>query len=262
MILKNTFTLFLVAFTCLVFFSSKNDPRNPPVARTGAPNETTCQTGGCHNGGSYTGTVSLRGLPDTVVAGRMYTISVLQKSNAKRAGFELTALGPDLKSAGKLGNLTGTSMASNLGRDYIRQANAKTFTDTVSWMFTWTAPTSLVGDSITFYYVGLAANNDGKESLDNALTGKNIVYFSRPTTSIDETQKLIQISQVNHNLVIRNASNTNLIISNIAGMKIQENKLTNDVESIRINNSKADIYFIQLINDQNRIVYSSKIYIP
>lgn len=85
------------------------DPNNPPTARTGAPGETTCGASGCHSGGTYTGSVTISGVPDTIVANQSYTVNLTNTSNAIRAGFELTCLDNSNAKCGTLSTGSGTS---------------------------------------------------------------------------------------------------------------------------------------------------------
>lgn len=188
------------------FMSSVLDePKNPPLSRTGAPGELTCQTSDCHKGGSFVGTVNITGMPDTVLAGVKYSIVLTQTSNAARAGFELTAIDGSSKKAGNLTNGTGTSIASQNNKEYIRQSLPKNLSNgSVSWSFSWTAPTSITSsDSIKFYFVSLASDNSGKETGDNVLLGNKKVVLI-PNTSIEDNQieEWINIYSNHNNLIV------------------------------------------------------------
>ena len=113
---------------CWFLLTNHRDPNNPPVARTGAPGETTCGASGCHTGGAFTGTVAITGIPDTVTANQSYTVTLTNTSNAVRAGFQLTCLDGANAYSGTLTNGTGTSIgtSNSTGRKYIRQSSPKT----------------------------------------------------------------------------------------------------------------------------------------
>ena len=248
----------------IVFFTLINatyDPKNPPVSRTGAPGETTCQASGCHNGGSFVGTVDIKGLPSIVEPSKLYTITLTQKSNAKRAGFEMTALGNDLLKAGKFSNVTGTSIATNVGREYIRQSNAKTFTDTVSWTFNWTAPATLtMGDSITFYFASLCANNDGGTSGDNAVKNSRTVIL-KSSTDIEETSKSVEFNIVDKKLVFQQTDFSWIEVINIAGSKIK-NSLNKDQNILDLSNQTTGIYFLNYKLENSNYIKTIKFYLP
>jgi hypothetical protein len=167
-----TFTLLLLPISFLVLFSfNKIDPSNPPAGRTGAPGETTCQASGCHSGGTYTGTVEITGVPDTVVANETYSITLTNSSNAVRSGFELTVLSAANTKLGTLTAGAGCSLANGGGRQYVRQSSPHTLSNgSTSWTFSWKAPDAVPGDSIYFYFASLCANGNGNDHGDNALS--------------------------------------------------------------------------------------------
>ena len=209
----NKLTLSSVLFVISFFaISSINDPRNPPVGRTGAPGETTCEVSGCHRGGTFTGKVNITGIPDTVLPGSKYSVTLIEESNAIRAGFQLTAINGSSK-AGTLANGVGTSIGTQLGKEYIRQASPKNLSGgSVSWTFDWTAPNSLSsGDSILFYFVALASNNDGKENGDNALSNKKKVILKLKTSSQQVELNQTVIQAIGNQLYIKSTVNLSSI---------------------------------------------------
>ncbi|MCB9354921.1 MAG: choice-of-anchor V domain-containing protein [Saprospiraceae bacterium] len=176
---RNTiYTLLLLLTAWQILSSSMRDPNNPPTGRTGAPGETTCGASGCHTGGNYSGEVTISGVPDTIVAGQTYTITLTHASNAVRAGFELTCLDASNAKCGTLTNISGTSLATAGGRQYIRQSSPKNLSNgSTSWDFTWQAPASPNGSNATFYFASLAANGNGQRTGDNVLTNTKGVVF-------------------------------------------------------------------------------------
>lgn len=177
---------FILVIGAWFMLTNYRDPNNPPVSRTGAPSETTCGASGCHSGGNYTGTVTLSGIPDTVIPSQTYTVTLTNTSNAVRSGFELTCLDNGNAYSGTLTNGTGTSIGTNasLGRKYIRQSTPKNLSNgSVSWTFTWKAPASASGNLCKFYFVSLCANGNGNNSGDKVLTGtKNVVMKTTSAT--------------------------------------------------------------------------------
>jgi hypothetical protein len=189
----------ILAFTGLaaVWLSLTSlDPSNPPTGRTGAPGETTCFQSSCHNGGNYTGTVTLTGLPDTVTAGHVYTLTLTNASNCVKTGFQLTCLDASNVKCGTLGTGTGVNIANSNNRQYARQSSAKNMSNGIgSWNFTWTAPATLTGDSLQFYFVTLCANGNGSRSGDNVLLSNKKVKFKTATsaTSNPEADRLVRL---------------------------------------------------------------------
>lgn len=163
------------------------EPNNPPTGKTGAPGETTCAQSGCHNGGSYTGTVSLGGLPDTVVANQSYTLTLTNASNAVRAGFELTCLDAANVKCGTLTAGSGVNVTSASSRQYARQSSPKNLSNgSTFWTFTWKAPVTLATDSLQFYFVSLCANNNGNKNGDNVLLNTKKVHFKSATSAASD----------------------------------------------------------------------------
>jgi hypothetical protein len=179
----------LLGVWLLAVYASK-DPNNPPPGKTGAPGETTCSQNGCHSGGNFTGTVSISGIPDTVVPNQSYTITLTNESNASRAGFEMTCLDAALVMSGTFTAPAGSGVSIGsgaAGRKYPRQSSPKNISSGVaSWSFTWTAPASAAENKATFYFVSLCANGNGQKSGDNVLQATKTVVLQTPTSSVDE----------------------------------------------------------------------------
>ena len=167
----NVFNL-VAGIAIIAFFSAKNDPKNPPVARTGAPGETTCQASDCHRGGSFVGTVT--------------------------------------------------------------------------WTFTWTSPASLVmGDSITFYFVSLAANNDRENTGDNVLVNKKSVVLKR-TSDVIDSKNNIDFTIQNKNLIIKNQKDVKLAIYETTGKLIVRKEIKSELEFINLEKFTSDIYILKI----------------
>ncbi len=169
---------FSLAFMALLFglTSTRLDPSNPPTGSTGAPGESTCAKSGCHSGGTFTGTVSIAGVPDTILASTSYSVTLTETSGASVGGFQLTCLDKDNKKCGTLTAGTGVNVTTASSRQYARQSAKKNLSNgSVSWTFTWKSPATLPADSIKFYFAANACNGNGKESGDNALLGTHKV---------------------------------------------------------------------------------------
>jgi hypothetical protein len=190
---KLKFNMRFITFSSLILFlfvQSVMEPRNPELEVTGAPGELTCAKSTCHSGGNFTGTVNIEGLPDTISPGQTYNLNFVQKSNAITSGFEITSLDPQNMRSGTFVAGSGSSVAigRTFNRQYIRQISARALTNGESvYSFSWKAPTSLTGDSIRFYFVGLAANDNGKNTLDNVLRGSKSVFFQNTISSTENT---------------------------------------------------------------------------
>lgn len=185
--IKSSFVTAGLAATWLLFVQL--NPSNPPLGRTGAPGETTCMAAGCHSGGTFTGSVGLSGLPDTVVANQTYSLTLTNTSNAVRAGFQLTCLDAANIKCGTLTTAAGVNVATSGGRQYARQLTPKTLSGgSASWTFSWKAPATLAVDSLKFYFVSLAANGNNNNSGDNVLISTKKVNFRALTSDVTDPE--------------------------------------------------------------------------
>lgn len=176
----NILSLSLSLGTAFILFTSARDPNNPPTAKTGAPGETTCAQSGCHTGGTFTGTVTVTGVPDTVLFGHVYPVTITNASNAARAGFELTCLDSLKVKCGVLTSAAGVNVTTSAGRQYARQSAPKNLSGgSASWTFNWTAPATAGGNKGTFYFVSLCSNNNGQKTGDNVLVNSKPIVFTQ-----------------------------------------------------------------------------------
>jgi hypothetical protein len=153
----------------------------PPVARTGAPFDNgSC--GSCHGGGSPAPTVTLlaNGNPVNGTLGyvpgdsRMVMEVRVNHASASIGGFELTVAtlptGSPANDATPANGLTAghstTILTAAGGRKYLGHQGAQSLSNgTVSWLFTWTPPSSDMG-TLRWYVAVNAANGDGTTSGD------------------------------------------------------------------------------------------------
>ncbi len=238
---------------------SMRDPNNPPAGRTGAPGETTCAASGCHSGGTYTGTVAISGIPDTITANQSYTITLTHTSNAVRAGFELTCLDNANAKCGTLTAGTGTSLATSGGRQYVRQSAPKTLSNgSTSWTFTWKAPASISGNQATFYFASLAANGNGKNTGDNPLLGtKNIVLLPTVAAHEPDNAGLANVYPVAANDVLNidllQGSKGRLNVFDMQGkMEMQVDLVQNN--QLNISQLEKGLYIAQIAIDGKTVV--------
>ncbi|MCS7188506.1 MAG: choice-of-anchor V domain-containing protein [Bacteroidia bacterium] len=169
--LQITLWLAIGGFALVAFRESYSS--QPPPGHTGAPGEPhNCSH--CHGGGTGTPIINLThgGQPiNTYTPGGgpiTLTLSVSHPT-ASRYGFQLTALSSQsgqqnapnqtLSTAGHLGVVLQTGAG---GRKYVAHSPA---TSTGSWTFTWTPPSSAIGD-ITWYVATVCANGNNATSGD------------------------------------------------------------------------------------------------
>lgn len=223
----------LIAFNALSSF--KLDPSNPPTAKTGAPGEMTCGQSGCHTGGTFTGTVSISGIPDTLELNKTYSVTLTQSSNASLAGFQLTCLDGNNARCGTLTATSGTNVASvsSTGRQYIRQSTAKSLSGgSVSWTFNWKSPAAVpANNNITYYFVSLAANGTGGKTGDNVLqANKKAVFKTTTSPSVEASVLPVKFyadpARRSLDIQLESLDNADLKIFDMAGNLVLEQKLT------------------------------------
>ena len=180
--INKTYLRRFVAFSwivalCGITINSLTYTSGGPAARTNAPNEGNCTS--CHSGSlvtsgtnydafTFSGNFFANGyLPDST-----YTVTVKQRySGIRKFGFQMTCLNSNNRMAGSISavnNRTQRSAANVNGatREYINHSSGGTSgTDSISWEFEWTAPSSNVG-TVTFYGVVNATNNNNGSNGD------------------------------------------------------------------------------------------------
>lgn len=246
-------SLLLAAWFLLT--NSMRNPNNPPLAQTGAPGETTCSTAsGCHTGGTFTGTVNISGVPDTVEANQTYNITITNTSNAIRAGFQLTCWDGANAMCGTLTAGTGVNIGSGTAnKKYARQSSPRTLSGgSASWTFTWKAPASASGDKATFYFTSLCSNNNGQKTGDNAIQSNKMVVLRTTSTSIEPAQEaavkffptLVQNNMLH--LELLEAESGQIKVFDLNGKIVLQKNLT-AVNDLNVNDLAKGIYTAHII---------------
>ncbi len=115
------------------------------------------------------------------------TVTV-QQSGRQRFGFQLTALD---QAGNRAGTLTSPSSDTQInpetgagGRQYIEHTEIGTFATgpgSQTWQIRWTAPSTDIG-TVTFWFAGNAANNDGTNQGDYIYTRR--ISSDSPTSAV------------------------------------------------------------------------------
>ncbi len=240
----------------LLLSSTMIDPNNPPTGKTGAPGETTCSTSsGCHTGGSFTGTVSITGVPDTVIGNQVYTITITNTSNAVRAGFQLTCWDGANAMSGTLIAASGVSIGSAGTKKYARQSSPKTLSGgSASWTFTWRAPVTASGNKATFYFASLCANGNGEKTGDNAITANKTVVLKSISPAIEPAREaavkffptLVQNNMLNIELL--EAGSGQLTVFDLNGKMVLQQDLL-PVNELNVNDLDTGVYTAHIVAD-------------
>jgi hypothetical protein len=155
-----------------------------PASHTGAPDENTCATIGCHDDNALNTpgaavTLEMGGI-NQYIPGKTYPIKIrIADNNGKRFGFQIVALfNANNMGAGKfkLEDMQRTQFVNNLNtlmdRQYVTysfQGTDPVMTGVGEWTVNWKAPSSNAGP-VTFYVAGVSANDDETDKGDFVLT--------------------------------------------------------------------------------------------
>lgn len=169
----------------LIAATIKKSSAGAPASHTGAPEEKTCATSGCHddnaiNKGTASLSVSLGENVDHIIPGKTYPVKIrITDPNVNRFGFQIVAL--ESKSLNNEGvfSIVDSIRTQTVKNAYgLKERNYVTYTfngtDAVSsgvgeWVVNWTAPSSL-RKPVTFYVAGVSANDDMSDKGDKVYT--------------------------------------------------------------------------------------------
>ncbi len=275
---------FLLTITSLLLYASNS----APISTTGAPGELTCAKSGCHsdnvvNIGNGKMSLEIENNISEYELGKTYKITInIFQDNINRYGFQFVALSDNnLKNAGSIDIIEPertqilTAESELSGRKYITYRYAgtsATLEGNGRWTFYWTAPIENEG-TISFYYAGISANNDGTDHGDFTYT-KSFKINPKTITSIEENELNSQINflvnynqtedkiNVSYNLI--NSTNISfelfdLIGNNIASWSFEDtigqNQHTLNLKNLIVNG----LYFLRLQNGQS--IISKKIFL-
>jgi len=168
-----------------IIFGLSNASQHPisgSSGYTGAPPDSTC--GQCHTGNNSNldGSITIDGLPSTIITGETYTLTVTitnPNGNAVKGGFQMVALNGSNGQAGSYGATPPfTSLRNAGGKIYFGHVNAQNFpgSNELSYSIDWTAPaTTGTNPVIKFYAASVIANGaDGNQNDRVVLTNLQI----------------------------------------------------------------------------------------
>lgn len=166
------YALFLVALLSSFIGGSNGN-------RSGAPGDTsTCS--GCHSGGDNGGSISLSGLPASLMPSTTYDLTIsLADDDAMVGGFQLVAT--DGATNTQVGTFTPGSDSRINDVDRLTHNAAKDFSSgSVSWDFQWTSPASLSSNEVQFYFAGNAANGNGQNGAGDFAYNSSTMAMALP----------------------------------------------------------------------------------
>ena len=192
---------------------------NGKAGYTGSPSELLCND--CHNtygnSNSGSGTIYVTSTMTNwqYVPGQTYTINVIVRHTAKPLfglGFEaLTSTNTNagtLQIANSAKTQIKTKTVSGVTRqNVVHQLNGGLSTDSAVFTFNWVAPATNIGN-VTFYFSGVAGNNNGGENGDYVYNSSKLVTPASATglveTSVNKSLKIYENGD--NNLVIKYSS--------------------------------------------------------
>ncbi len=181
--MKKVLCSVVAAFVILLILTSGNSGTTGKAGNTGSPGEATCNQSGCHNsfadntGGGSIALTSSNMTGWGYQPGVVYHMSLtVNRTGSTVFGIGLEALDPTNADAGTLTPGSGTSLlaAPNGRMNLVHTFNGGLANNTRTFNFDWTAPSSNVGN-VTFWFTGVAGNNNGGVNLDYVYTGTPVV---------------------------------------------------------------------------------------
>lgn len=192
--MRKTLLLMLVVIGTTVFMAFDIQSDNGIAGYTGSPGQTTCTN--CHNSfgasNSGPGAITIRSNMNNwqYVPGQTYTVSVV----VSQTGRSLFGVGCEVLTSANAnaGTVIITNSAKTRTRtatggriNVVHQNNGGASADSAVFTFDWTAPTSNIGN-VTFYFAGIAANNDGQNSGDYVYNSSQVATPAS-TTGIEQS---------------------------------------------------------------------------
>lgn len=260
---KTNILLFLfTAMLSLTAFYPNGPAKNGQGDRTGSPSSNgTCASSGCHTGTSNFNTSSAISIVNSqgqavtsYQSDSTYKITMtVNATGAKQYGFQMIPLNSAKASVGQFMGLPSNAQIIAFSGKFVVEQKAPSTPN--NWTFNWKAPKGEVGP-ITFYACGLATNQNGKESGDQAATTS---FTLEKTTATEENKAqsadwaIKQVSSEYVNISFgENASNANYIatILSVDGVALKAEKIkinaNENEKQLNINTLNAGLYFINI----------------
>ncbi|MBK8346157.1 MAG: T9SS type A sorting domain-containing protein [Saprospiraceae bacterium] len=170
----------ILTILCVLILGLGNSGLHPVTSTggyTGAPGDSSCGQSGCHTGStSLDGSITITGLPATIVTNATYTITVTVTNsvgNAVRGGFQMVALTGTNANAGSMSNQSpNTEIRVAGGKNYFGHAPATNFpaSDELTYTVTWVAPPTVgTNPNIKFYAAAVIGSGNSGNQLDKVV---------------------------------------------------------------------------------------------
>ncbi|MCB0690254.1 MAG: T9SS type A sorting domain-containing protein [Saprospiraceae bacterium] len=165
-----------ILLSILFMAYSTSTPTSGSGGYTGAPGDGYCAN--CHTGSnsSFSGIISIDGLPPTVTSGIAYPLTVTItdfNNNVTKAGFQIVSLRENNTNAGEFSNNSSNTVIKTAGgKKYFGHQPASNFNgaSTLTFNVDWTPnSTNNSAETITFYGASVLANGNGSNQNDKVI---------------------------------------------------------------------------------------------
>jgi hypothetical protein len=236
------FLLFLIPVTALILMSNAGGVAE---GRSGSPGDVGSTCTACHSGGDFNASASISSdIPSSgYLFNTPYTISVATSSDASTHGFQLTG---ENSNAAKIGVFT-----AGTGSRVINERVTHSGTSTLgNWSFTWTSPSSDLGE-VTFYTAVNAANGNSDTTGDQIVTAT-----STPTSlSVIEEKRLKFEFFPNPAVALvtlqlpSGSENATVQFYDALGRLALSKKVTGTKKSIDVNALSSGVYILKVVTE-------------
>jgi hypothetical protein len=233
---------------------------------TNAPGEQTCAQSGCHvnatiSPGDGVNSFTLGNNAAAYTPGETYPVTIrAEHAGTSRFGFEVVALDKNNKNIGSW-TITDTKrtqvISGNVNsaqRLYVTHKIAGTPAVTPGvgeWKFNWIAPHNY-SDSVKFYYVVNATNNDGTNQGD-ALFVSSVAFAANPPNSAESEQTnktavSIYPNPASNIIIVKDAEvNSSVEIFGVNGKSVvSQQRIGNSIEHISLEQLPAGKYYMHI----------------
>jgi hypothetical protein len=236
--MNKLYFLSFIGVLSFVTLSSTELNDNGKAGATGSPGESTCNQSGCHTGVAVNSqggdlTFDIPGMTNwEYTPGQTYTVNVtMAQSGRNLFGIGLECLQANGDNAGTLVPGTGTQIQNKTvggfsRKNIVHTENGGASPNSHTFSFSWTAPSSDIGD-VTFYMACNAANANGVSS------GDHIYSFSQVVTpgAVGVSEQLdIQnlevypnpfVNQIRLNYFLKQSGQMNIALFDVAGRQVE-----------------------------------------
>lgn len=236
--MNKLYFLSFVGVLSFVTLTSTDLEDDGKAGATGSPGESTCNQSSCHTGvavNSQSGEIifDIPGMTNwEYTPGQTYTVNVtVAESGRNLFGIGLECLQSNGDNAGTLTPGSGSQIKNKTVSGFSRKNIVHTLDGGASanshtWTFTWTAPSSDIGD-VTFYMAGNAANSNGSDSGDHIYSFSQVVTPGAVSVSEQLDIQDIEVypnpfvNQIRLNYFLKQSGQMNIALFDVAGRQVE-----------------------------------------